>query len=62
MRRRREGEDERDKEENRDGVRDDGIGEHKTNRNTARSEKDRNWSFKSNLFCTPCVLQRGALV
>lgn len=36
--------------------RDDGRGElHKTNRNTAGSEKDRNWSFKSNLFCTPGV-------
>lgn len=35
---------------------------HKTNKNTARSEKDRNWSFKSNLFCTPCVLYHGALV
>lgn len=32
------------------------------NRNTVGSEKDRNWSFKSNLFCMPCVLYRGALV
>lgn len=64
---RRSGKDEKDKEdkeENQGTERgDDERAElHKTNKNTARSEKDRNWSFKSNLFRRLCVYFTSALL
>ncbi len=51
----------RDKEKNQDTKMDYGRGElHKMNRNTARGEKHRNWSFKFNLFCSLRALYHSA--